>query len=49
MPLSVSELKSHVILPNAFDGFLLVLILDPEDGGDTFLLNVWLSRNYTAL
>jgi hypothetical protein len=30
-------------------GFLLGLLLDPEDGGDMFLRNIWLSPNYMAL
>jgi hypothetical protein len=30
-------------------GFLLGLLFDPKDGGDTFLRNVGLSPNYMAL
>jgi hypothetical protein len=31
-------------------GFLLVLFLDPEDGGDMFIRNIcWLSTDYTAI
>jgi hypothetical protein len=36
-------------LPPTSAAFLLRLIFNPEDGGDMFLLNVGLFRNYAAL
>jgi hypothetical protein len=38
----VAELR---LLP----AFVGTLLFDPEDGGDIFVRNVWLSPNYTAL
>jgi hypothetical protein len=35
--------------PPVSAGFLLDLLIGPEDGGDIFLRNVQLSLNYTAL
>jgi hypothetical protein len=35
--------------PPASAGFLLSLLVDPEDGGDIFFRNIGLFLNYTAL
>jgi hypothetical protein len=38
--------QAYLTLTPAFVGFLLCLLFNPEDVGDMFLRNVWLSPNY---
>jgi hypothetical protein len=47
-PMFQRNILPYLSLPPT-PGFLLGLLFDPEDSGDMFLKNVWLSPNYMAL